>query len=76
MATEKQTSMFAYQIRVNRGITREVFPDHMSGGANWCIRDAENWARQQDNQVLGDIIATFLDDKPELAVDQIKHLMK
>lgn len=68
--------MFSYYINVNRGLTRALFPDRMSGGANWFKRDAENWAREQDSQVVWDIIKMFMDDKPEMAIDQIKHLKK
>lgn len=76
MATEKQVSMFSHHINVNRGLTRTLFPDRLVGGANLYRRDSEGWAREQDSQVIWDIIKMFMDDKPEMAIDQIKHLMK
>lgn len=75
MATEKQVSMFSYQIRVHRPLTKFIFPDHIIGGANVYLRDAEGWARKQDSQGISDIIGSFLDDKPETAVKQIQYLI-
>lgn len=75
MATERQVVKFAYHIRVNRGLTKEVFPDRIiESGANMYRIDMERWAREQDSQILYDINALFDDDKPELAIEQIKQL--
>ena len=75
MATELQVNKFAYHIRVNRGLTKVVFPDRViESGANMYLRDTERWAREQDSQVLYDIIGLFDEDKPELAIEQIKQL--
>lgn len=73
-ATERQVAMFSYNIRMNRNLTRDIFPDRIYQGANRFCEDAERWARKQTRWDMRNIIEAFCDDKAEYAVRQIKYL--
>lgn len=73
-ASKSQVSMFSYQVRANRSLSRAVFPDHISSGVNRFLEDAEEWASKQTKWDLSEVIALFLDDKADLAIKKIKHL--
>lgn len=84
--TEKQLHMLTYQLRtIRQGLHGEpedqeealrLFPDNFIGGVNQVYAEMQEELAQLDKDEASSIIADFIDEKYELGLNQLEHIIK